>query len=176
MQERPWHLFPAASHQVLRLADFDDAMHADRRQASLRLHTKVELVEALAIAVHIEIGDSQGHCFQKVHDCSNVTVGSRALLLDLLDRHEACLVERGVDVPSLTWLGPLWRRSLQGVNKVRASPLRSSLRGQERAPTLEDAVHFPWAKGGRTGEHQIKGGVCKGEASVGPLSMWLRAT
>src|SRR5437588_12281804 len=106
-------------------------MHPNRRQASLGLHTKVEFVEALAIAVHIEIDDDPGHCFQKVHDCSNVTVGSRALPLDFLDRHEARLVERGIDVPSLTWLAPLWRRSLQGVNEVRAAPLRSSLGGQE---------------------------------------------
>src|SRR6266567_3264777 len=119
----------------LRLTDFDEALHADCRQAAIGLHAQMEVVEAFAIAIDLEVDD----------------------------------------VPGRIRLGPLWRRPLQEFNETRAIPLGSPLQGKERPSRFEDAVHFPWTKGDRTSEHQIKGVVCKGEASMGPLSLWLRA-
>src|SRR5260370_12409077 len=162
-------------HVAVGLMGFNEAMPADRREAPLHLHAQVELVEALAIAIDLEVEDGPGCCFQEVDHCPDVTIGGRPLPLDLLDRHEARLVERGVDVPSLTRWRPLWWRSLQGGNEVRPAPFFAPLGGQERPPTLEDAGHFPGTKGGRTGEHQIKGRVRKWEASAGPLIVRLRA-
>src|SRR5258708_1236218 len=135
---------------MLGLMVFNDATPAGRREGRLRLHGEVEWVGALAIAIDLEVEDGPGCWFQEVAHCPGVTIGGRPLPLDLPDRHEARLVERGVDVPSLTRLRPLWWRSLQGVNEVRAAPFCSPLGGQERPPTLEDAGHFPGTKGGRT--------------------------
>jgi len=102
---------------MLGLTNFDQALATRASKATGRLHALVELVEALAIAIDLEVDDDPGHCFQEVHDCSNVTVGSRALPLDLLDRHEAGLIEGRIDVPAIPRLGPLRRGSLQEVNE-----------------------------------------------------------
>src|SRR5579875_202473 len=160
----------------LRLTDFDEALHADRSEASFSLQVLVESVETLAIAIDLEVDDDPGYCFQKVHDCPNVAIGGPHLPLDLLHHEEACLVEGRIDVPGRIRLGPLWRRPLQEFNEARAVLLGSPLQGKERPSWLEAAVHFPWTKGDRPSERQVKGVVCKGEASVGPLSLWLRAT
>src|SRR5258708_4786877 len=97
-QRRPWHSFPAASHRVLRLTNFDETMHADRRQASLGLHAKVESVEALAIAVHIEIGDGPGHRFEMVDHRANVATGTRPRAFECLACQEPLRGNGGVDV------------------------------------------------------------------------------
>jgi hypothetical protein len=107
-----------SSTRCLRLPYFDEAMHADRRQASLSLHAKVEFVEALAIAVHIEIGDGPGHRFEVVDHRANVAIGARLLAFELLDREEACLIQGGIDVPPVLREAPLCRCPLQEINET----------------------------------------------------------
>src|SRR6266700_4615307 len=157
-QERPQppYLF---YHPVLRLPNFDDAMHADRRQASLGLHAKVEFIEALAIVVYIEIGDGPGHCFQVIDDRADVAIGARPLAFELLNREEACLIKGGVDVPPVLREAPLCRCPLQEINEFRALLASSRLRGQERTSALEHTVDLSGAEGDGTDQHEIEGGI-----------------
>lgn len=67
---------------MLGLTGFNEAMRADRRETSFRLHAKVELVKALAIAIDLEVDDAPGRRFQEVDHCPDVTIGGRILPLD----------------------------------------------------------------------------------------------
>ncbi len=111
-------------------------MHADRRQASLGLHLLMEFVEALAIAVHIEISDGPGHRFQMVDHRANIAIGARPLAFGLLNRKKTCLINGGVDVPPVLREAPLCRCPLQEIDEFRAVLRGPRLRGQECAPLL----------------------------------------
>ena len=100
-------------------------MHADRRQAALRLHAKVEFVEALAIAVHIEIGDGPGYRFEQVDHRANIAIGTRPLAFERLDREEPRLIKSSVDVPPVLRKTPLCRCPLQEIDEFRAVLARS---------------------------------------------------
>src|SRR5712692_212368 len=161
-------------HLALWLTNFDEAMHADRLQASLGLHALVEFVEALAIAVHIEIGDGPGHCFQVVDHCANIAISARPPAFKLLNREKTSLIKGRIDVPPVLREAPLCRCPLQEIDEFRTVLAGSRLRGQERSPALEDTIDLPGAEGNRTDQHEVEGGIGEGEASLWPAVLRLR--
>src|SRR6516164_627108 len=135
----------------------------------------MELVEAFAIAVHIEIGDGPGYGFQVVDDRANIAIGARPPAFELLNREKACLIKCGVDVPPVLREAPLWWCPLQEINEFRAVLAGSCLRGQQCTSALEHAIDLSGAKRDRTDQHEIEGGIGEGEASLGPAILRLRA-
>src|SRR5258708_8217371 len=92
---------------MLGLTNFDQALATRASKATGSLHALVELVEALAIAIDLEVDDDPGHCFQEVHDCPNVAIDGRAPTLDLLPRHKAGLIEGPIAAPAIPRFRPL---------------------------------------------------------------------